>query len=80
MNIKNTTVKVLLTALLALSFSACSDSKADIKADMKELKAECEKEAMILKANKDKEGFKELMEDCESENKELKEKLKEATE
>jgi len=80
MNIKNTTVKVLLTALLALSFSACSDSKEDIQADMKELKAECEKEAMILKANKDKEGFKELMEDCESENKELKEKLKEATE
>ncbi len=80
MNIKNTTVKVLLTTLLALSFSACSDSKADIKADIKELKAECEKEAMILKANKDKEGFKELMEDCESENKELKERLKEATE
>ena len=80
MNIKKTTAKILLTTLFALSFSACSDSKEDIKADMKELKAECQKEALILKANKDEEGFKELSEDCDSEYKELKEKLKEATE
>ncbi len=68
--------KILLSGLIAITFAACSDTKEGLHQEMKELKEECQKEAMILKANKDKEGFKDLEEECTEEGRDLEARLK----
>ena len=74
--ITKTIVPALLAGLMAITFTACSDTKESLLEERTQLRTDCQTEAMELIADQDREGLKSLKQECNEKAKDLKNRFK----